>query len=102
MDGLFSVKSNVFNFGVMMLEIISGKRNTGFVSNCNSVQFCKICLFAWNLWKEAKGLELVDQALGDTCSISETTRYIQVGFLCVQEITTNKPNMLDVVSMLYQ
>ena len=30
MEGLFSVKSDVFAFGVLMLEIISGKKNTGF------------------------------------------------------------------------
>lgn len=30
MDGLFSVKSDVLDFGVMMLDIISGKKNTGF------------------------------------------------------------------------
>lgn len=29
-DGLFSVKSDVFSFGVLMLEIVSGKRNKGF------------------------------------------------------------------------
>jgi hypothetical protein len=30
LDGFFSVKSDVFSFGVVVLEIISGKRNTGF------------------------------------------------------------------------
>lgn len=30
LDGFFSVKSDVFSFGVVMLEIISGRRNTGF------------------------------------------------------------------------
>lgn len=30
LDGLFSFKSDVFSFGVVVLEIISGKRNTGF------------------------------------------------------------------------
>ncbi|CAL5339382.1 unnamed protein product [Camellia sinensis] len=97
MDGLFSVKSDVFSFGVMMLEIISGKKNTGFY-----LPDCALNLlgYAWNLWKEAKGLELVDQALADTCSISEAMRYIQVGLLCVQEIAANRPNMLDIVSML--
>lgn len=29
-EGLFSVKSDVFSFGVLTLEIVSGKRNPGF------------------------------------------------------------------------
>ena len=30
MEGIFSIKSDVFSFGVILLEIISGKKNNGF------------------------------------------------------------------------
>lgn len=30
MDGHFSVKSDVFSFGVLVLEIVTGKKNRGF------------------------------------------------------------------------
>jgi serine/threonine protein kinase len=33
LDGLFSVKSDVFSFGVVVLEILSGKRNTGYFNS---------------------------------------------------------------------
>lgn len=33
LDGFFSIKSDVFSFGVVILEIISGKKNTGFYNS---------------------------------------------------------------------
>lgn len=30
LDGLFSFKSDVFSFGVVVIEVITGKRNAGF------------------------------------------------------------------------
>lgn len=34
-DGLFSIKSDVFSFGILVLEIISGKKNRGFFHHVN-------------------------------------------------------------------
>jgi len=33
MQGLFSEKSDIFSFGVLILEIISGRRNSSFYDN---------------------------------------------------------------------
>lgn len=40
MDGIFSIKSDAFSFGVILLEIISGKKNSGF----NLVKHVKLLL----------------------------------------------------------
>lgn len=37
MDGLFSVKSDVFSFGVLLLETVSGKKNRGFYHSNNEL-----------------------------------------------------------------
>ncbi|XP_062087401.1 receptor-like serine/threonine-protein kinase SD1-8 [Humulus lupulus] len=97
MDGLFSVKSDAFSFGVLVLEIISGKKNRGFYYANNELNLLG---YAWNLWKEGKALEIVDSSVGDSYSASEVMRCIQVGLLCVQERAEDRPTMSTVVLML--
>ena len=40
-DGLFSVKSDVFSFGVLLLEILSGKKNRGFFHPSDGLNLVK-------------------------------------------------------------
>ncbi|MBA0695324.1 hypothetical protein Goari_001955 [Gossypium aridum] len=97
MEGLFSVKSDVFSFGVIMLEILSGKKNSGFYQTKLAQT---LLAYAWGLWKEGKELELMDPCLLESCSIPEIRRCIHVGLLCVQEDPTDRPTMSDVVVVL--
>ncbi|XP_042753376.1 G-type lectin S-receptor-like serine/threonine-protein kinase At4g03230 isoform X4 [Lactuca sativa] len=97
LDGLFSIKSDVFSFGVVMLEIISGKRNIGFYQSRRSISLLG---HAWNLWKEDKPFELMDQILMESCKSSEVLKCIIVGLLCVQGDLDDRPNMTNVILML--
>ncbi|XVF57951.1 hypothetical protein PTKIN_Ptkin07bG0023600 [Pterospermum kingtungense] len=97
LDGLFSVKSDVFSFGVVMLEIVSGKKNMRFyrVENCPS-----LIGYAWRLWQEGKALDLMDETLRSSCNESELLRCVHVGLLCVQEDPSDRPTMSNVVVLL--
>ncbi|KAK7259657.1 hypothetical protein RIF29_25269 [Crotalaria pallida] len=97
MEGLYSVKSDVFSFGVLLLEIICGKRNSGFYLSEHGQS---LLLYSWRLLSEGKGLELLDPILGETYIASEVMKCIHIGLLCVQEDAIDRPTMSSVVVML--
>ncbi|KAF5482134.1 hypothetical protein F2P56_002725 [Juglans regia] len=95
--GHFSIKSDVFSFGVIMLEILSGRK---IVTFRHSDRFVNLLGYAWDLWKSGKGLEFMDPTLSNTCLSSQFMQCIQVGLLCVQERPGDRPSISDVISML--
>ncbi|XP_020535352.1 G-type lectin S-receptor-like serine/threonine-protein kinase CES101 [Jatropha curcas] len=95
--GIFSTKSDVFSFGVLLLEIVSSRRNNSF--HCSDGPLCLI-VYAWELWQQGRVLELVDPIISDKYQ-NEVLRCIIVGLLCVQENPMDRPTMLEVTSMIY-
>jgi hypothetical protein len=52
------------------------------------------------LWIDDRSLELINPTIGYPSSSSLPFRFINIGLLCVQESPTDRPTMLDVVSMI--
>ncbi|XP_059304085.1 cysteine-rich receptor-like protein kinase 15 [Lycium ferocissimum] len=96
MEGLFSTKSDVFSFGVLVLEIVSGRKNTGYLSEDGQ----SLLNFAWKLWREGHGLELMDPCLSQSCVAAEITKCIHIGLLCVQQDPADRPTMSSIIFML--
>ncbi|KAL7213429.1 hypothetical protein ACSBR2_016035 [Camellia fascicularis] len=117
-------------FGVLLIEIITGRRNANFhltkrapsliayVSLCGLSKtillkidslvaslaqisiYGSVMLQVWQLWNEGKGLEIIDPLLAKSCNLDEFLRYMHIGLLCVQEYAYDRPSMSSVVVML--
>ncbi|KAF3634403.1 G-type lectin S-receptor-like serine/threonine-protein kinase [Capsicum annuum] len=96
--GVYSVKSDVFSFGILLLEIVSGKSNRKFSPSDLNLSLIG---HAWELYKEGRSIELLDERLRDSCfAPQEVVRSICVGLLCVQQRPDDRPSMSSVVIML--
>ncbi|KAK4588011.1 hypothetical protein RGQ29_019130 [Quercus rubra] len=98
MHGFFSEKSDVFSFGVLLLEIVSGRKTTCFYDD--QQYYLSLVGFAWKLWNNDNIMALVDPTIWDPCFQMEMLRCIHVGLLCVQELARDRPTMSTIISML--
>ncbi|XP_054782587.1 G-type lectin S-receptor-like serine/threonine-protein kinase CES101 [Prosopis cineraria] len=97
MNGVVSIKIDVFSFGVLLLEILSGKKN----NSRNDLDGClNLIGYAWRLWNEDRPLELMDSELSEPNDQKKVLRGIHIGLLCVQDQAVDRPFMVDVISFL--
>lgn len=96
-DGLFSVKSDVFSFGILVLEIVCGKKNKGLYHTDKNLNLLG---HVWTTWKEGKALDLIDSNMKESCIMSEVLRCLHIGLLCVQQYPKDRPTMASIILML--
>ncbi|KAL3583930.1 hypothetical protein D5086_014991 [Populus alba] len=96
MRGHLTEKADVFAFGVVALEILSGRPNSD-----TSLETEKIYLleWAWHLHENNRQVELVDSRLSEF-NQEEVNRLIGVALLCTQTAPTLRPSMSRVIAML--
>ncbi|PRQ38406.1 putative protein kinase RLK-Pelle-DLSV family [Rosa chinensis] len=92
----FSTKSDVFSFGVILLEIVSSKKNNDSYQEDHSRNLIG---HVWDLWTEQRALDIVDSSL-KSYHIDEDLRCIQIALLCLQKDAADRPTTPEVVLML--
>ncbi|PON62759.1 Tyrosine-protein kinase, partial [Parasponia andersonii] len=97
MHGHLSVKADVFSFGVLVLELISGHRNSSFNLNVDAQNLLD---WAYKLYKKGRGLEILDPVLAPTAVAEQVAICIQMGLLCTQGEPNLRPTMHRVVVIL--
>ncbi|TVU02152.1 hypothetical protein EJB05_52377, partial [Eragrostis curvula] len=86
---IVSDKSDVFSYGVLVLEIITRRRP------CED-----LIKFVWRHWHQGSMTQLVDGCPADEHEKQEILRCIHIGLLCVQDDAQLRPRMAAVVHML--
>ncbi|KAM3362540.1 hypothetical protein P3S68_017394 [Capsicum galapagoense] len=96
-NGYYSTKADVFSFGVLVLEIVSGERNSTYQ---HPVYDIGLVGYAWRIWEEGKAIELLDPEIEKPGDLNEVLGCIHVGILCCQRLSRQRPSMVQVVSLL--
>ncbi|GAA0164881.1 transmembrane signal receptor [Lithospermum erythrorhizon] len=97
LQGHLSIKADVYSYGVVVLELISGQKNSNFKGDLKSQNLLE---WAFNLYIEGKSLEIVDPSLAPTAVPNEVQLCVQIGLLCTQSDPQLRPSMSRVVVML--
>ncbi|KAJ0501037.1 putative protein kinase RLK-Pelle-DLSV family [Helianthus annuus] len=96
MRGHLTEKADVFGFGVVALEIVSGRPNSDSTLEDEQVYLLE---WAWNLHEANSEVELVDEELSEFDE-NEVKRVTRIALLCTQTSPMQRPPMSRVVAML--
>ncbi|KAJ0610316.1 putative protein kinase RLK-Pelle-RLCK-VI family [Helianthus annuus] len=93
MHGIVDEKTDVFAFGVLLLELISGRRALDYSQQ-------SLVLWAKPLLRKNNVRELVDPAIVDKCNTRQLHLTVLAASLCIQQSSIRRPDMNQVLQIL--
>ncbi|XP_050872294.1 cysteine-rich receptor-like protein kinase 3 [Lathyrus oleraceus] len=93
--GKLTEKADVYSFGVLVIEIVSGKKNSSYVLNSSS-----ILQTVWSLYGSNKLSDIVDPILEGNFPADEACQMLRIGLLCAQATAELRPSMSVVAKMI--
>ncbi|XP_050206746.1 G-type lectin S-receptor-like serine/threonine-protein kinase At1g34300 isoform X2 [Mercurialis annua] len=90
--------SDIYSYGMVLLEIVSGTRNFDMSAETNMIRFS---VWAYEEFVKGNFTGIIDRRLAEQeIDMEQVKRMIQVSFWCIQEQPTIRPRMGKVVQML--
>ncbi|KAK4750396.1 hypothetical protein SAY87_003878 [Trapa incisa] len=93
--GQLTEKADVYSFGVLVLEVLTGRKNSVFSQGLGSV-----LQSVWRAYRTNSLQESMDPALRGNFPVKEAINVLQIGLLCTQASSELRPSMPEVVEML--
>nr|XP_043612255.1 receptor-like cytosolic serine/threonine-protein kinase RBK2 [Erigeron canadensis] len=93
MHGIVDEKTDVFACGVLLLELISGRRALDYSQQ-------SLVLWAKPLLRKNNVRELIDPAIADNCDTRQLHLMVLAASLCIQQSSIRRPDMNQVLQLL--
>ncbi|RYR21010.1 hypothetical protein HN51_035625 [Arachis hypogaea] len=95
--GQLTRKADIYSFGVLIVEIVSGRSNTNTLLPKGNQYILET---TWELYERRELIELVDISLNGEFDAEEACKFLKIGLLCTQSNPKIRPSMSCVVKML--
>lgn len=94
LHGIVDEKTDVFAYGVLLLELVTGRRALDYSNQ-------SLVLWAKPLLKKSDTRELVDPSLADDYNSKQVNLVLLAASLCIQQSSIRRPSMIQVLELLH-